>query len=131
MSRMTQMENAMFQMQANVSVPNLPYVQLHNLSSGPAVLPVAETIPNSIHFKQNQISMHTRELLSEHGGDSNNQENFDPWFCQVVAELNGDRERQQKISEHFDQSRLSSSHERKKKTTVEDNVSEDGNLQLH
>ena len=68
----------MFQMQANVSVPNLLYVQLHNLSSGPAVLPVAETIPNSIHFKQNQISMHTRELLSEHGGDSNNQENFDP-----------------------------------------------------
>ena len=43
----------------------------------------------------------------------------------------GDRDRQQKISELFDQSLVSSSHQSKKRTTVEDNTSDDGNLQLH
>ena len=37
MSRMTQMENTMSQMQANVSVLSLPYFELPNLSSNPAV----------------------------------------------------------------------------------------------
>ena len=48
-----------------------------------------------------------------------------------MTELNGDRDRQQKISELFDESLVSSSHQSKRRTTVEDNVSEDGNLQLH
>ena len=51
MSRMTQMENTISQMQANVSVPNLQYFQLPNFSSNPAVPPAAETIPNSVHFR--------------------------------------------------------------------------------
>ena len=118
-------------MQANVLVPNLQYFQLPNLSSNPAVLPAAETISNSVHFKQDQISLHPRELLPERVGDLDNQENFDPSSCQVVTELNWDRDRQQKISELFNQSLVSSSHQSKKRTTVEDNVSEDGNLQLH
>ena len=45
--------------------------------------------------------------------------------------VNWDRNRQQKISSLFDQSLVPSSHQSKKKTTVEDNVSEYGNLQLH
>ena len=49
----------------------------------------------------------------------------------MVTELNGNRDRQQKISEPFDQSLVSSSHQSKKRTTAEYNVSEDGNLQLH
>ena len=48
-----------------------------------------------------------------------------------MTELNGDRVRQQKISGIFDQSLVSSSHQSKTITTVEDNVSEDGNLQIH
>ena len=115
---MTQMENTMSQMQANVPVPNLQYFQLPNLSSNPAVPPAAETIPNSVHFEQDQISLHPRELLPEHIGDLDNQEN-------------GDKGRQQKISELFDQRLVSLSHQSKKRTTVDDNVSEDGNLQLH
>ena len=51
MSRMTQMENIMSQMQANVPVPNLQYFQLPNLSSNPAVPPASETIRNSVHFE--------------------------------------------------------------------------------
>ena len=47
----------------------------------------------------------------------------------MVTELNGDKDRQQKISKIFYQ-RLVSSHQSKEKTTV-DNVSEDENLQLH
>ena len=47
-----------------------------------------------------------------------------------MTELNGDRYRQQKISEIFYQSLLSSLHQSKKRTAVEDNVSENGNLQL-
>ena len=90
-----------------------------------------ETIPNSFHFEQDQISLHPRELFPEHVGDLDNQENFDPSSCQVVTELNGDTDRQQKISELFDQSLVSSSHQSKKRTTIEDNASEDGNLQLH
>ena len=46
------MENTTSQVQANVPVPNLQYFQLPNLSSKPAVLPEAETIPNSAHFEQ-------------------------------------------------------------------------------
>ena len=61
-------------------------------------------------------------------GDLDNQENFDLSSCQVVTELNRDRDRQQNISELFDQILVSS---RKKRTTVEDKVSEDGNFQLH
>ena len=56
MSRMTQMKNTLSQIQANVPVPNLQYFQLPNLSSNPAVPQVAETIPNSLHFEQDQIS---------------------------------------------------------------------------
>ena len=97
MSRMTQIENTLYQMQANVPVPNLQYFQLPNLSSNPAVSPAAETIPNSVHFEQDQISLHPRELLSEHVGDLDNQENFYPSSCQVVTELNGDSDRQQKF----------------------------------
>ena len=110
----------MFQMQSNVPVPNLQYFQLPNLSSNLAVPPAAETIPNSL-----------AGLLPEHVGDLDNQENFDPSSCQVVTELNGDKDRQQKISELFDQSLVSSSHNSKKRTTADNNVSEDGNLQLH
>ena len=79
----------MSQMKANVPVPNLQYFQLPSLSSNPAVPPAAETIPNSVHFEQDQISLHPRELLPEHVGDLDNQENFDPSSCQVVTELNG------------------------------------------
>ena len=67
-------------------------------------------------------------LLPEHVGDLDNQENFDPSSFQVVKELNGDTDRQQKISELFDQSLVSSSHQGKKRKTVEDNISEDGSL---
>ena len=120
MSRMTQMENIMSQMLANVTVPNLHYFQPPNLSSSPAVPPAAETIPNSVHFEQDQISLHPWELLPEHVGELVNQENFDPSACHVVTELNGDKDRQQKIFELFDQSLVSSSHQGKKRTTVED-----------
>ena len=72
MSRMTQMKNTISQMQANVPVPNLQYFQLPNLSSNPGVPPAAETIPNSVHFEQDQISLHPRELLPEHVGDLDN-----------------------------------------------------------
>ena len=48
-----------------------------------------------------------------------------------MTELNGDRDRQQKISKLFDQSLVSSSRQSNKRTTIEDNISEDGNLQLH
>ena len=48
-----------------------------------------------------------------------------------MTELNGDRVRQQKNSQLFLQSVVSSSHQRKKRATIENNVSEDGNLQLH
>ena len=92
-SRMTQMENTMSQMQANVLVPNLQYFQLRNLSSNSAVPPAAEAIPNSVHFEQDQISLHPRELLPEHIGDLDNQDNFHPSSCQVVTELNGDKDR--------------------------------------
>ena len=37
-----------------------------------------QTIPNSVHFEQDQISLHPQELLPEHVGDLDNQENFDP-----------------------------------------------------
>ena len=120
MSRMTQMENTKSQMQANVPVPNLQYFQLPNLSSNSAVPSAAETTPNSVHFEQDQISLHPWELLPEHVGDLVNQENFDPSACQVVTELNGDKDRQQKIFELFDQSLVSSSHQGNKRTTVED-----------
>ena len=118
-------------MQASVPVPNWQYFQFPNLSSNPTVPPAAETIPNSAHFEQDQISLHPQELLPERVGDLDNQENVDPSSCQVVTELNRDRDRQQKISKLFDQSLMSSSYQSKKRTTVEDNVSEDGNLQLH
>ena len=130
-SRMIQMENTTSQAQANVPVPNLQYFQLPNLSSKPAVLPEAETIPNSAHFEQDQICLHYRELLPEHVEDLDHQENFDLSSSQVVTELKGEKDRQQKISELFDQSLGPSSHQNKKRTTVKDNVSEDGNLQLH
>ena len=83
MPRMTQMKNTMFKMQVNVLVPNLQYFQLPNLSSNPAATPAVETITNSVHFEQDQISLHPRELLPEHVGDLDNQENFDPLSCQV------------------------------------------------
>ena len=121
----------MSQMKANVPVPNLQYFQLPSLSSNLAVLPAAENIPNSVHFEQDQISLHPRELLPEHVGDLDHQENFDLSSCQVVTELKGEKDRQQKISELFNQSLGPSSHQNKKITTVKDNVSEDGNLQLH
>ena len=102
MSRTTQMENTVSQMQANVPVPNLQYFPPPNLYSNSAVPPAAENIPNSVHFEQDQISLHPRELLPEYVGDLDNQENLDLSFCQVVTELNGDKNRQQKISELFD-----------------------------
>ena len=37
MPRMTKMEHTLFQMQANISVPNFQYFQLPNLSSNPTV----------------------------------------------------------------------------------------------
>ena len=83
MPRMTQMKNTMLKMQVNVLVPNLQYFQLPNLSSNPAATPAVETITNSVHFEQDQISLHPRELLPEHVGDLDNQENFDPLSCQV------------------------------------------------
>ena len=83
MSRMTQMKNTLSQIQANVPVPNLQYFQLPNLSSNPDVPQVAETIPNSLHFEQDQIFLHPGELLPEDVGDLDNQENFDPLFCHV------------------------------------------------
>ena len=126
-----QLENTMSQIQANVPVPNLQYFKLPNLSSNPVVPPAAETVSNSVHFEQDQISLHPQELLPEDVGDLHNQETVDPSFCQVVTELNGDKDRQENISESFDQSLVSWSHQSKKRTTVEDNVSEDGNLQFH
>ena len=126
---MAQMENTLSQMQASVPVLNLQYFQLPSLSSNTAVPLAAETIPNSVQFEQDQISLHPPELLPKNVEDLDNQENFDP-SCHGVAELNGDRDRQQKIFKLFDQS-LVSSHQSKKRTTDEDNVSEDGNLQLH
>ena len=48
-----------------------------------------------------------------------------------MKELNGDRDRKQNVSELFNQSLVSSSHKSKKRITAEDNISEDGNLQLH
>ena len=77
-------------MQANVPVPNFQYFQLPNLSSIPTVPLAAETIPNSIHFEQDQISLHPRELLPEDVGYLDNHKNFDSSSCQVVTELNGD-----------------------------------------
>ena len=77
-SRMTQMENTLSQMQADVPVPNLQYFQLPILPSNPAVPPAAETIPNSFHFEQGQILLDPRELLPEHVGDLDNQEKFEP-----------------------------------------------------
>ena len=85
MSRMTQMENNLSQVEVNVPVPNLQYFQLPNLSSNQAVPPAEETIPNSVRFEQDQISLHRRELLPEHVGDLDNQENFDLSSCQVVT----------------------------------------------
>ena len=81
----------MSQMKANVHVPNLQYFQLPSLSSNLAVPPAAENIPNSVHFEQDQISLHSQELLPEHVGDLDHQENFDPSSCQVMTELNGDK----------------------------------------
>ena len=90
MSKMIQMEHTMSKMQANVPVPNLQYFQLPNLPSNPVVPPEAEAIPNSVHFEQDQIPLHPRELLSEHVRDLDNQGNFDPSSCQIVTELNWD-----------------------------------------
>ena len=83
-------------MQANVPVPTLKYFQLLSASksSNPVVPPAAETIQNSVHFEQDQISLHPWELLPEHVGDLDNQENLDPSSCQVVKELKRDRDRQ-------------------------------------
>ena len=120
MSKMIQMEHTMSKMQANVPVPNLQYFQLPNLPSNPVVPPEAEAIPNSVHFEQDQIPLHPRELLSEHVRDLDNQENFDPSSCQIVTELNWDSD-----------SLVSLSHQSKKRSPVEDNVLEGGNLQLH
>ena len=85
MSRMTQMENNLSQVEVNVPVPNLQYFQLPNLSSNQTVPPAEETIPSSVRFEQDQISLHRRELLPEHVGDLDNQENFDLSSCQVVT----------------------------------------------
>ena len=97
MSKMTQMEHTMSKMQEHVPVLNLQYFQLPNLPANPAIPPEAQAIPNSVHFEQDQICLHPRELLSEHVGDLDNQENFYPSSCQVVTELNGDSDRQQKF----------------------------------
>ena len=67
-------------------------------------------------------------ILPEGVEDLDDQENFDASSCQVATELNGNRDRQQKISQLFDQSLVSSSHQSKKRTTVEDNVSIGGNF---
>ena len=91
------------QIQENVPVPNLQYFQLSNPPSNSAVPPAAEIILNAVHFKQVRICLHPRELLSEHVGDLDNQENFDPSSCRVVTELNENRDRHQKISQLFDQ----------------------------
>ena len=56
MSRMTQMENTMSQMQANVPVPNLQYFQLPNISSNPAAPPAVEIISNSVQFEQDHFA---------------------------------------------------------------------------
>ena len=66
MSRMTQMGNTLSQMQAYVPVANLQYFQPPNLPSTPAVPQAAEAILNSVHFEQDQISLHPRVLLLEH-----------------------------------------------------------------
>ena len=58
MPRMTKMENNLSKIQENVPVPNLQYFQLPNLSSNTAVPPAAGTIANSVHFEQDQISLH-------------------------------------------------------------------------
>ena len=46
-SKRTQLENTLSQMQAYVNVSNLQYFQLPNLSSKPPVPLAAEAIPNS------------------------------------------------------------------------------------
>ena len=113
-------------MKANVPVPNFQYFQLPNLSSNPAVSSAAEKIPNSAHLEQDQISLHPLELIPEQVGDLDNLKSFNLPSCQVVIELNEDSDRQQKISELFGQSLVSSSHQNKKKTTAENNISENG-----
>ena len=91
-------------MKANVPVPNFQYFQLPNLSSNPAVSSAAEKISNLAHLEQDQISLHPWELIPEHVEDLDNLKSFNLPSCQVVTELNEDSDRQQKISELFDQS---------------------------
>ena len=113
-------------MQAKVPVPNLQYFQF------PIFLQTLLSLQQQRPFQSLFILNKTRfPCIPEHVVDLDNEENVDPSSCQVVTELNGDRDRQQKISEFFDQSLVSSSHQSKKRATVEDNVSEDGNLQFH
>ena len=88
-------------MKANVPVPNFQYFQLPSHSSNPAVSSVAE---KSAHLEQDQISLHPWELIPEHVEDLDNLKSFNLPSCQVVTELNEDSDRQQKISELFDQS---------------------------
>ena len=122
MSRITQMENTMLQIQANLL--KLQCFQLPNISSNPAIPSAAEI-----------ISLQARELLPEHAGDLDNPENFDPASCEVVTVFNGDRD--QSLVSSSNQSKKRSlikddllSHNGQKRATVEDD-SEDGNLQLH
>ena len=110
-------------MKANVPVPNFQYFQLPNLSSNPAVSSAAEKISNLAHLEQDQISLHPWELIPEHVRDLDNLKSFNLPSCQVVTELNEDSDRQQKIAELFGQSLVSSSHQNKKRTTVENNIS--------
>ena len=55
MSKMTQIEDTMAQMQANVLEPNLNYFQLLNLSLNLAFPSAAETIPNSFHLSKTRL----------------------------------------------------------------------------
>lgn len=85
MSRMAQMEITFSQMQANVSVPNFAVLSTAQSFFKPCCSLAEETISNSGNFKQDQISLHLRDLLPKDVGDLDNQGNFGPSSCQVVT----------------------------------------------
>lgn len=135
MSRVNQMETAFVQMQTSATalnaVPNLypqyfqiPQIpQIPGLNVNPTVFPSSvETEQNSVHFEQDQISLHPQDLLPEHV-EERPHEDSESSSCQT-AESSGDRH--QKISDLFsDKSESSSSSQKRKKKSEEDD------LQLH
>ena len=130
------------------SVPSTPLVritepvQIQNTAA--PIMYIVQVSNIAVNQQQAEITEITLELLSatptlqetlnkmmSRITQIENRRKLDPSSCHIVTKLNGGRDRQQKISELFDESLMSSSYQSKKRTTVEDNVSKDGNLQLH